>query len=583
MNVGSLSFADGYMRIACEPHVRNLLRRVFPQVSQRAGEEIMLSLNPVNARDLLWFTQRYPLNIGRKELKRLKSLSNDHEEAETAVNALLNSIRPPEDFELAQPAREYQCVAANVLMIKGGLLLGDDVGLGKTVSAICAMTRKAHLPALVVTLTHLPEQWASEIHRFAPELSVHILKTGQPYSLLPKAKKSEQNTLFEVEAPRMPDVLICNYSKLHGWKDVLAGVVKLVVFDECQDLRLADSNKYAAAHFIASKAALRLGLSATPIYGLGAQFHTVMQVLLPGCLGTRDEFLREYCDGGEQIKDPKAFGAYVRREGIMLRRTRKEVGRELPPCSNFVQDIEIDGNVMDRVQGPAMDLAKIILSQQQNHRSEKFLAAKQFDMLLRQATGIAKAPYVAEFVRMVLASEQKVILYGWHREVYRIWLEMLAEFNPVLYSGTESSKQKREAKEKFLNDPECRLMILSLRSGAGLDKLQHVCNVCIYGELDWAPGVHIQCTGRIWRDGQTEGSMAYYLLSDQGSDPVMADLLGIKKGQLEGVIDPDADIVEDLAVEAGHVKRLAQAYLETLGIAVTAPTVELPASTLLAA
>jgi hypothetical protein len=41
-----------------------------------------------------------------------------------------------------------------------------------------------------------------------------------------------------------------------------------------------------------------------------------------------------------------------------------------------------------------------------------------FDWKMRQATGIAKAPYVAEFVKLLLESEQKVVLFGWHRDVY---------------------------------------------------------------------------------------------------------------------------------------------------------------------
>lgn len=39
-----------------------------------------------------------------------------------------------------------------------------------------------HLPALVVTLTHLPLQWESEIHKFT-NLDVHILRKGQPYDI----------------------------------------------------------------------------------------------------------------------------------------------------------------------------------------------------------------------------------------------------------------------------------------------------------------------------------------------------------------------------------------------------------------
>lgn len=59
--------------------------------------------------------------------------------------------------------------------------------------------------------------------------------------------------------------------------------------------------------------------------------------------------------------------------------------------------------------------------------------------------------------------------------------------------------------------------------------------------------------------------MAYFLLADEGSDPVVADVLGIKKGQIEGVRDPEADPIEDLASDPDRIKRLAEEYLKTHG------------------
>lgn len=574
MSFGEISISNGNWHITCEPHVRNRLRRVFPQVSQRAGDTIELSDNTENARDLLWFTHRYPMKFTSAVRKTLEHRSKSHQESETLIEQLLSNLHPPEDFELAKPAREYQKIAGSLVKIKSGLLLADDVGLGKTVSSICAMAHKEHLPVLVVTLTHLPEQWKAELLDFAPNLNVHVLKSGQPYDLIPKGRKTkQQHSLFAEEAPRLPDVIISNYHKLSGWAETLAGVVRYVVFDEAQELRKTESNKYHAAKHIASKAVLRMGLSATPIYNMGVEFFNVINVILPGCLGTKDEFVREWCSNEDQIKDPKALGAYLRREGIMLRRTRKEVGRELPPCSRLVQNIHTDAAVLDKVKGSAIELAKVILSNQQSYKGQKFQASEEFNVILRQATGIAKAPYVAEFVRMLLASEEKVILFGWHRQVYDIWMEQLAEFNPVLYTGSESPKQKMQSKEAFVNGSS-RLMIISLRAGAGLDGLQEVCKVGVFGEIDWSPGVHTQCIGRYHRDGQDEPSLAYFLLADEGSDPTIADILGLKKGQSDGVLDPDADLLETLAVEPGSIKRLATVYLERLGITLPAPVVQ---------
>lgn len=562
---GAITHEGGRWRIECEPHVRTKLRRLFPQVDQRASEVVWLSDSAENSRDLLWFIDRYPMSVS--PMKLLKGLSADHVEAESLVHQLLSHVRAPDPFELALPPRDYQAEAASLARIKSGLLLADDVGLGKTATAICPMVMPEYLPALVVTLSHLPPQWVKELQKFAPNLKVHILKSGRPYDLLERPKRRRgapaQTALFDEEPPRLPDVIVCNYHKLAGWAETLAGFIRYICFDEVQDLRVADSMKYAAAKLIASKARLRIGLSATPIYNYGVEFFNVIDVLLPGALGTREEFVREWCVD-DRIKDTKAFGLYLKREGIMLRRTRKDVGRELPPCQAIPHTIQSDRAALDKIKTTAAELARVILADRQQYRGQKFMASEEFNGLLRQATGVAKAPYVAEFVRMVLASEEKVIVFAWHREVYALLMEALAEFKPVMYTGSESPRQKEEAKNAFING-DARVMLMSLRAGAGTDGLQHVCKVGIFAELDWSPGVHVQCIGRFHRDEQDEPSMAYFLLAEDGSDPVIADIVGLKKTQLEGVRDPDSELIEELEIDAGGVKRMAESYLAKLG------------------
>ena len=260
MNFGEISHDARTWIIRCEAHVRGKIKRLFPEVDQRASDVIRLSDSDENCRELLWFLQRYPMQVDRMDL--LERGSVRHVDEQNEVDALLAHRRPPDDFELAIPARGYQLVAASLAMIKRGLLVADDVGLGKTATAICPMSHSVNLPALVVTMTHLPRQWCAELARFAPGLKVHVLTSGKPYDLLPK-RRLWQESLFET--PRLPDVIISNYHKLHGWADTLAGLVQYVVFDEIQELRNNDSNKYAAAMHIASKAKLRIGCSATTI------------------------------------------------------------------------------------------------------------------------------------------------------------------------------------------------------------------------------------------------------------------------------------------------------------------------------
>lgn len=561
MSYGSISYLPNFKHweIDCTGQVRNLLKRIFPNVNQFEMKSIRISDNPENCRDILWFIDRYPMTVNN--LKKLKAGAKEHVDIQNKVNDLLSFIKSPEDFELALPPREYQKIAASLCELKKGLLLGDKVGLGKSISAICPMASQKNLPVLVVTLTHLTGQWEKYLHKFAPQLKTHILKTGKPYDLVPR--KSKQVGLFE--EPALPDVIICNYHKLHGWVDVLTGLVKYVVFDECQELRRDESLKYVAAKEIADKAELKMGLSATPIYNYGAELFNVFDVLLPDSLGTREEFYREWCYD-QKLKDPKAFGDYLRREGLMLVRTRKDVGRELPPTNKIVHQIEADIGQLSKIQSSASELARVIVNSNQSYRNEKFHASGEFNVMLRHATGLAKAPYVADFVRMLMDSEEKIILYGWHHDVYALWMEALKEFNPRMYTGQESPNQKEENKQAFIHG-DCRVLIISLRAGAGLDGLQEVCRVGVFGELDWSSGVHTQCIGRYDREPESGildelgPAFAYFLVSDEGSDPVMVDILGLKQAQIDGVIEENPELVEELQVDPNHIKRLAEDYL----------------------
>ena len=61
-------------------------------------------------------------------------------------------------------------------------------------------------------------------------------------------------------------------------------------------------------------------------------------------------------------------------------------------------------------------------------------------------------------------------------------------------------------------------------------------------------------------------------MADEGSDPVIADVLGIKDAQATGIVDPDAAGEPILAGAAeDHMKRLAAAVLARAGLPVPEP------------
>lgn len=561
---GTVTYEQGHWTVHCDPQVRTLFKRVFPRAPQHAASSISVSDNEQNARDLVWFLQRYPMDV--PDMARLQAQCARHVEKELSIAAMLRCVRELESFDLVKPARDYQAFAATMLEIRNALLLTDELGLGKTITAMCPMTRPGRLPAVVVYPAYLPNHWEEKIAEFLPQLRVHTITSGTPYSLI-KLPGSRVKNLWDT----LPDVILITYHRLRKWAEVLAEICKYAVCEEVQQLRNKDSDIYRSTKYFLERVPMKMGLSATPIYNYGSEFYFVVDALFPGVLGDYSEFVREWCvssgTGKYRLNDPEAFGNYLRREGIMLRRTRKDVRRELPKCTILPHHVSADTLDLDTGKGNAVALARIIVGHNEQYQGQRFRAAGEFDQVMRQATGIAKAPYVAEFVRLLVESGEKVVLFGWHRAVYDIWMERLADLRPVLYTGSESPKQKREAKEAFVSG-DSRVLIMSLRSGAGLDGLQFVCKTAVIGELDWASGVMKQNIGRVDRDGQEFATFGYILVSDAGSDPIMAQVAGIKYEELEGVINPDGPVVERIDIGENALRELARQFLAGQGEAI---------------
>lgn len=546
-----------------EPHILLRFKRIFERAWKGAEGKVTIEHTDEVCRDLVWFMQRYSLGISKEDRDLLHGRSNAFDERILTLERIVGTGQVQRKYEMALPAREYQKVAAEIVLTQGHLLIADDVGLGKTVEAIAALTDPSTRPAAVVTLAGaMPKQWADEIKRFLPGLNVHVLKKATPYEI-PKFMGHG------------PDVLVLNYHKLAGWGLVLRKYCKMIVFDEIQELRRRQSNRYKAAEDVAKEMRYKIGLSATPIYNYGGEIWNLFNVIAPKRLGTRSEFQREWCGepGIESalskeppIKNPKALGTYLREQFLMLRRTRHDVARELPPVSKIVQTVDADREELNKVKDSASELARIILGQtdRELEKGEAMRAAEELSWKLRQATGVDKAPYAADFVRLLVESSERVVVYLWHRAVYRIFQEKLEEYGPLMFTGSETPAQKTAAKELFLRG-KSPVMLMSLRAGAGIDGLQKVCRTVVFGELDWSPGIHEQALGRVYRDGQPDPVTAYFLVSETGSDPVVSERLGLKRAQIEGIRDPKRDLLEKLESGAERTKALAKHYLKSIG------------------
>jgi len=542
---GQLIYSKGKWELAAvPPHVAIRLKSNFQRIPKTSTAPYSLTDTPDICADLHWFIQRYPVEISVPDMKRLTNGKRSFEAMRDHVERiLLPDYQPPAFSGFRDGLAPYpnQLQAIEVSRARGRLLLMDDVGLGKTVTALGAINEGRYLPAAIVVEPHLATQWRDDFVAKFTTLKCHVIKGMKPYSL-PSA-----------------DVYIFRYSNIAGWVDIFAqGIFRSVIFDEIQQLRHGPSTaKGAAAQILAHHAGtLRMGLSATPIFNYGDEIFPIIELIEPGALGARDEFIREWCSGSGNgkyvVKDPDALGTYLREQHLVLRRVRS--GR---PINTIVHEVPFDQEVADSAADLANTLALKVMTGSFVERGQ---AARELDMLARQITGVAKARHVAAYVRILLESGIPVLLAGWHREVYDIWLKELGQFNPVMYTGTESPAAKDRAKAAFTAG-ETNLLIISLRSGAGLDGLQKRCYTAVLGELDWSPKVHEQLIGRLDRPGQESEVTAIYLPTNGGSDPLIIGVLGLKASQSRGITDPLAGVKQVYSDES-RIKLLAQQYLK---------------------
>ena len=571
--------------LTVRPDIAIRVKRWLLGSSQSGGQVIHVDANPQNAHDLATLLHGYPMELDDSARTLLDELCGQHQARAEAVAAVARGEAPiGVPTEMVIPPRPYQLDVVALLRATRGLLLADDMGLGKTISAIaCVCGIPEMRPAIVIVPSGvLPTQWAAQFHRFAPSLTTHVVRKGSPYDIAPppdgqKARKRKFAPRLGYDPENVPDVLILPYSMLKGWAEVLASYPwRGVVYDEVQSLRHGtDTDKGAAAVSISAHVLYRLGLSGTPVYNYGNEMHAIGEVVAPGFLGTKQEFEREWCDHsqmGKKVKHPDALGLRLRESGVMLRRRRADVGRELPPVSTIIRTVDCDPAAIAEVSGQAGVLATTLLSQMGVTSIEKLQASQQMINMLRAATGIAKAVSVAEFVRELVTEGRRVVLYGWHRAVYDIWMQSFDEVvdhrrvRYAMITGSETAATKTANVAAFTAPgSDIDVLIVSLRAGAGMDGLQHVCSTVVFGELDWSPKVHDQCTTRLDRDGQTESVQVFFCAAKVGIDPIMVDVCGAKRRQSGPMMDPDAffdaELLEASAPE-DLTKRIAQSVLD---------------------
>lgn len=537
-----------------DPSVTEMCKRLFPGSAGSKRGEARFTAHRRMVGELCWLMLRFPLTVKLSDLPLWDKAVADARSAairKEKAARMPASATPPEGTFTGE-LMSFQQEGLGFLLQHDRCLLADEMGLGKTVQALAWLASTRSFPVLVIPPAHLTRNWQEEAARFlwldGQPPRVHIIKGLKPYDL-PEA-----------------DVYIMHYLLLRGWKEVLPTLpFRAVIFDEIQELRHTGTEKYSAASLLSESCERVIGLSGTPIYNRGGEIWNVINILDFHFLGDWESFSREWCYGygSAVVVKPDLLGAYLKREGLMLRRTKQEVLKELPPKRRLVQELDWNDKVYAKLMEP-------ILPQVVRWKTDGTLTASARAMLeesisqrARQATGVAKAPYVCQFVRALLEGGETVLLFAHHHEVMDTYKKELHSFSPGFITGRETSAMKDKAVERFMTG-KTNLLCISLRAASGLNLQRATC--VVFGELDWSPAVHSQAEDRAHRIGQEDSLLCYYLVAPQGSDAAMQEALGLKVSQFVGLMGDTPLSAQQAADAASQARRHVEKIVEDMNL-----------------
>ena len=233
------------------------------------------------------------------------------------------SLKPKPPVSLKATLRDYQVEGhawlSRIAAWGAGGCLADDMGLGKTIQALAVLLDRARLgPALVLAPTSVAFNWVEELRRFAP-------------SLRPVLYAEREDRGACLAALKEKDVLIVSYGLLVRDASALAAIsFGTLVADEAQALKNPNTRRARAARQL--QASFRIALSGTPLENHLGELWSLFALVFPGLLGSWEQFRERFAAPIERGRDPGARLALSRViQPFLLRRTKREVARELPP------------------------------------------------------------------------------------------------------------------------------------------------------------------------------------------------------------------------------------------------------------
>lgn len=454
-------------------------------------------------------------NFHSKTLSRLQQLNQVETIPETGLPSGLNAR-----------LRNYQVEGYKWLCFlqKNGFggCLADDMGLGKTLQAIAVLLRSKEtwnnkdpetLTSMVVAPASLMHNWKSELNRFAPGIKV-FTHTG-----------TQRNK--EVSNFSYYDVILSTYHTVRQDISTLSThPFHYVILDESQMIKNPSSKLYRSVIELQSEH--KIVLTGTPIENSLTDLWSQINFVNPGLLGTLSFFKRSFVYSIEKKKDEQREQKLKELiNPFILRRTKQEVARELPPVYEQIRYCNMTGGQRRFYEEERSQARNSILENLEEMGLEKSsMVVLQALTRLRQ---IANHPALVEDhevldsgkftevyrdIESVLSEGHKVLMFSSfvkHLDLFKSRLEENVQDFAYL-TGSQNLRQREKAVKKFQNNPDCRLFLISLKAGGVGLNLTAADYVFILDPW-WNPAAEMQALNRAHRIGQHKSVFVYRFIS----------------------------------------------------------------------
>jgi SWI/SNF-related matrix-associated actin-dependent regulator 1 of chromatin subfamily A len=434
----------------------------------------------------------------------------------------------------------YQEKSLTWLKSRPMAFLALEQGLGKTIVS----SLDIEPPFNIVCPATLKFNWLKELSIWRPDLKVQVIRKAT--DAIDPAN----------------DGWIVNYDILH--KVMLPFAVTLI----------ADESHYAKNHKAGRTKALAKLIRKTPrvrlLSGTPANRPIEMWAMMYATKITKlgwMEFGFRYCAGWKTPWNTYDFTGASRLDElqsilapVMLRLTKEKVLPELPAKEFKV--IELDLPVDKREK--SLDIDEIM-------KSDYNVAFEALADILHM-NAQRKLPLAIQYIKDILESENKVVVFAHHEDIVDGLLEALKDFKPVSITGKIKSTGtvRQEIVDQFQTDPECRVFIGNIKA-AGVGITLTAASRVVFVESSWSPSDIDQCADRCHRIGQKDNVLAEILTIHQSVDAQMLHSVISKINVIKQFIkESDMDTTQEKLTRLNVLLTEAQQIVADLGLPVEA-------------